>query len=339
VAACPSAEEGRSVDLVTGDLGDSHPVTFTLRDTVAIQPGEGGERQHQHGLMAWSDVYVTWLADRYAYGPEQTLYAPVDFGFPAASAWPAVTPFTSLARDYTAATYSPGKGVLALRFDDSGPLDYSFIFPALASRGLVAGFAVITSELNTSQLLTVAQLQEMEAAGNEVMVHSMTHTADPTSAAQFSYETTAAAAALRALGFSIASFVQPGTWVGAANHYNITTSAFYGSAEDLELRAHYSAYEAYIGAGLVDLPITGDGRYGAAHYSGDPETLATNIGYLDLITPGKTMEILYHSANLPVGGGITQAELLTLLDNIKARVDAGTLQILTPTQRLYATSA
>ena len=156
---------------------------------------------------------------------------------PTGSSWPV---------DYTAATYTPGHAVIALRFDDGTIYDWDYTIPMLAERGLVAGFAVNNTRIDGhAAYTTTAQFLKAESLGNEIMCHSRSHDVDPATPAEFYDETVTAAAELIALGFNVRSFVQPGSWTTT---YNIDFNHGWtvGCAADLVLRANFAAYEGYL---------------------------------------------------------------------------------------------
>lgn len=232
--------------------------------------------------------------------------------------------------------------MLSLRFDDAPVSDVTYIYPELESRGLVAGFATYYDAIVGTRL---ENLLIMQASGNEIMCHSMTHGDDPVDYDEFEYETKRAAELLRMMGLNVVSFVQPGTWaVAYPTGYNISSTDFYGSTEDLLLRAEFKAYEAYcydwdgISEYGYSLPL--GSKWGVKHITGDTQSLATLQSRIDdIITNGEGLEILFHSGQIGAVDKISNADFESFLDYIVTKVTAGDLVVMTPTQQLYATEA
>jgi hypothetical protein len=241
-----------------------------------------------------------------------------------------------------AVTVPNGRSVLSMRFDDGPSRDYTFLFPLLQARGLVAGFSTIANRIvNYAGSTTLAQLLGMQAAGMEIMCHSMTHKAtDPVSNADFRNETVGAGDYMRSLGLNVVSFVQPGSWTGVSplNHYKLNSATFYGTPNDNLLMAGFSAYEAYIVATDRTIPVPAANRKGANQTTLDTLTLAAAKTWVDGITGGVCRESLDHMASIGSGGGnMSDTDFTALLDYIAAKRDAGAFNVLTPTQQLFAT--
>lgn len=236
-------------------------------------------------------------------------------------------------------TYGAGNAVLSLRFDDGPVEDYSVVFPLLEARGLVGGFALVRTLLVGGVRLSLAQALEMQSAGHEIMCHTRHHGTYPATTDEFYDETVVTAWEMRALGFNIVSFVQPGTWGELDN-----LDWFYSSMEGGWLRQNFAATEAYASIGIVEWPpeyaLPRTERHGVMHMGGITSSLASQIEYIDnLIANQRGGEILFHSADIGVGENISLADFTSLLDYMAAAVAAGTLTVLTPTQQLYATEA
>jgi len=237
---------------------------------------------------------------------------------------------------YTSSRYPTGNGVLSLRFDDGVPRDYSFTYPLLTARSLVAGFAVILDRINPNYL-TLEQLKTMQTAGMEIMCHSYSHSSDPTGLSEFTIETALAVEEMRMLGLNIDSWVQPGTWTGDYYTMMQSSTTFFGTPEDNIMRNYFKAWEGYRSNIDRVLPVTGDNRYGVQHYTGDGMSLVDLKALVDwCITNHKGREILFHSNNIGAAGNISEADFTSFLDYVQTKVTAGTLTVLTPTQQLFA---
>jgi hypothetical protein len=227
-----------------------------------------------------------------------------------------------------------------MRFDDGPDIDYTMTYQELMSRGLVGGFATIRNKINMADHATLAQIKTMQDNGMEIMCHSRTHVADPATFEIFKDEAVVAGHEMRALKLDIASFVQPGTWV-IPGTYKLN-NAYFGTAPDLVLRKNYWAYEAYGnlfdgGYYLYNMPRSVSTRFAADTLSIDPWTVSAFEAFIDTIVPGKGAELLFHSANIGLPRHTTVEDFNTMLDYVAAKVAAGVLDVLTPTQQIYAT--
>lgn len=230
-------------------------------------------------------------------------------------------------------------GVVALRFDDGVTEDYSYTFPALTARRLVASFAIISTYPGTTGYATWPQIVELQDAGMEIQCHSATHSS-PADNAEFVTETTGAADTIRAQGLYVQSFVQPGPFSG---DYYIDTPAKMDSAIGRWLQRHFAVSEHYIpdsihttvpgGAKTLPVPF----RHGLSHITGDSKTYAELKAEVDRARAfhGYT-EITFHSALIGDAGQISTADFEALLDYLEQERDAGRLAILTPTAAAHA---
>jgi peptidoglycan/xylan/chitin deacetylase (PgdA/CDA1 family) len=233
--------------------------------------------------------------------------------------------------------------VLSLRFDDGYATDYSVIYPLLVARGLKAGFSIIRDKIDsTPTYLSLAHILEMQTNGIEMMCHSYTHTADPTTndSAWWNYEVVTALQEELALGLNIDTFVFPGTWYPPGYYYSYMNSlAFFGTAEDSMIRQNYWAWEGYLQDSDRTLPTIGNYRMGD---TGDTRSLSYLTARIDTLIASSNhgFEELFHSPNIDAGGGnISLADFTAYLDYIALKVAAGLLVVLTPTQQLFAVPA
>jgi peptidoglycan/xylan/chitin deacetylase (PgdA/CDA1 family) len=237
--------------------------------------------------------------------------------------------------DYFSATFEPGQAIVSLRFDDGAQADWDLVYPLLVERGLKASFAVPYDEIGAPGSLSLSQMRRLEAEGNEIVCHSMTHGSEPTSFADFKNETAGAKAAMEALGFTITSFSIPGTW-GEGSKYIAWDSSFWGTPADLLLRQHFYAYEGFVqdipgGGTYRALPVTGDIPYGYAHFE------EGGIPQIDeAISRGDGIQLLWHSRDIGRAGHQSVAQFTSILDHVAAKVAAGKVVVLTDTEQLYA---
>jgi hypothetical protein len=177
----------------------------------------------------------------------------------------------------------------------------------------------------------------MQAAGMEIMCHSENHADNPADTIAFIAETVGAKRNLCAKGLSIYSFVQPGTWTGANNHYNLTTTDFYTSPEHAILRRNFSSYEAYIETldavyHTRSLPITVP--YGLNHLTGDQTSLATmKIEATYAFQNSRGITFLFHPQYIGQATYISLADFRAFLDFTKAAQDAHILSVVWPSQQ------
>jgi hypothetical protein len=148
---------------------------------------------------------------------------------------------------------------------------------------------------------------------------------------------------MRLQGLDIAAFSQPGNWTG---DYLIDDATHYGGAMDLALRAGYAAYCAYVdlydhadaSGYYYDLPFSAASRWGHEVRTSDTDTLAFLQTYVDnCIANEYGGRVLFHPNSIGGVGMITLADYRLFLDYVAAKVAAGTLVVMTPTQQLYAT--
>jgi hypothetical protein len=174
----------------------------------------------------------------------------------------------------------------------------------------------------------------------EIMAHN--GGLDPVDAVDFARKTGDVAEDLKILGLNADTWVNPGTWVGTNNHYDITTSDFHNTTEDYILKHYFGAYMASIynnGSSGGTLPITEEKRYGLSVYSPSDNVPEIEAAIDSICTNHKCIVILIHAANLDSDDGLTTEHLLTILDYIKTKIDAGSAVNMTPTQMMYATQS
>ena len=236
---------------------------------------------------------------------------------------------------YSGCTFK--RGAVSIRFDDGTDDDYTYTFPLLTARNMVAGFAVVNSLLDTALHMTTAQALELQAAGMEMMCHSETHSPDPADYAEFVTETSGAKTNLNTKGLQGDQFVQPGSWVGT---YYFTDEAQLSSPEGLLFRKEFAAFGGYV-SGLYEISnhmaLPRKVRYGYPHVSGYDKSLATLQGYVDTCSKyGVGIELLFHSRDIGEVGFISAADFESFLDYCQTARDAGLIDVLNPTAQLYA---
>jgi len=241
---------------------------------------------------------------------------------------------------YAGTTYK--RGIVSLRFDDGRDDDYDVVYPLLAARNLVGGFAVSEAKLDEADYMTTAEALELQMHGNEIMCHSRNHGADPAGYTAFLDETATAADDLRTAGFCINQFIQPGTWTGT---YNFTTEEQLLSREGRLIRNNFAAMSAYMAtpesyemSNHFGLPRRY--RYGQANHSAYAASLATLEDYVDKVSQyGLGYTALFHPSNFDTADNITTADFTSFLDYVETARDAGLIDVMTPTAQYYATKS
>ena len=255
---------------------------------------------------------------------------------------------TTGASDFIGETYTASQGIVCLRFDDATPNDYAVTYPLLTDRSLVATFAasraLFTDGINSTGYSKIPDFLTMQNNGMEIACHSKTHGNDPASYAEFVDETKNAIIEMRLLRFKIASWVQPGSWVGANNTYNITTIDFYATEEHTNALVPYvSNYQGYIaslfdvGGNQYNLPFAHP--YGFQLYAS--QDLATLQAQVDACIANKTAIVfLFHSQLIDTGSGnISLADFTTFLTYVKTKVTAGDIVNMTISDMVHATQS
>lgn len=84
--------------------------------------------------------------------------------------------------------------------------------------------------------------------------------------------------------------------------------------------------------------MDGNVRQGQAHYSIETRTAAQVIAQIDsAIANKKALQLMMHPNRVDSTGGITLADLTTVLDYVKTKIDAGQLANLSPYESMVAT--
>lgn len=102
---------------------------------------------------------------------------------------------------------------------------YEWLFPTLESLGLKGGFAINTAQVGLEGAMTWLNIQEIQAAGHEILSHTITHPDLTTlSEADLITELNGSKLALEAQGLTVSNLVYPGgsynaTVVGIADDY------------------------------------------------------------------------------------------------------------------------
>lgn len=94
---------------------------------------------------------------------------------PAPATPPSSSTSTAPGRTPTTPPPASGRGVVSITFDDGTNDHYTNVLPVFKANGQVGTFYLITADIGTGHYLTVAQAKELQAAGNEIGSHTVTH--------------------------------------------------------------------------------------------------------------------------------------------------------------------
>jgi len=98
---------------------------------------------------------------------------------------------------------------VSLGFDD-GLADQAGAVTALANHGMKGTFYIISGRVGASGNLTASQIQQIQAAGNEIGGHTITHPDLPTlSTSQQQHEICDGRTALQDMGFTVNNLAYP----------------------------------------------------------------------------------------------------------------------------------
>jgi peptidoglycan/xylan/chitin deacetylase (PgdA/CDA1 family) len=102
------------------------------------------------------------------------------------------------------------RGVVTIAFDDGTQSQYDNAYPLMKARGIAGTFYVISNDVGASSYMTVAELQDLQANGNEIGSHSMSHPAfTDLSEQQIRDESSGSKQALQSYGLFVNNFAYP----------------------------------------------------------------------------------------------------------------------------------
>jgi len=133
-------------------------------------------------------------------------------------------------------------GAISITFDDnySNQLDYAW--ESMAARGIVGTFYVLTNTVNSQGYLNYGDLQSLQAAGNEIASHSVSHTSfDSLSDTQIRDECLNSKTILESNGLFVSNFAYPNGVT--ASHIDSIVDDYYSSGRT-----------AFVSPYLVELP-------------------------------------------------------------------------------------
>lgn len=230
----------------------------------------------------------------------------------------------------SAIQFPAAKGLISLRFDDNDQTVYTNAFPLLRNRAFPFTLALSANMCgieNTRPKLTMAQIQEMVKWGAEIASHSWTHTDTPITIEEINHEIIESKTYWETnANVNVKDFVLPGNWKTRP-----TADSDLGKL----IMKHYLYYEGY--EGYYFNPRPADREFGLQNLFIDPMALEDVKKYIDIIanTTGQAMTMLWHYVGYP-GLGMSTADFTTLLDYIKAKRDAGLIEVVTDSGLLAA---
>jgi peptidoglycan/xylan/chitin deacetylase (PgdA/CDA1 family) len=154
------------------------------------------------------------------------------------------------------------RGVVTIAFDDSEQSQYVNAYPLMKARGLVGTFYVITNFIGDGSHLTVAELQDLQANGNEIGSHSESHpdfvslTED-----QIRAECSGSKQILQSDGLTVNNFAYP-----YGDHNDFTDS--------IVSQYYRSIRSAYVEPYIMSLPTSQAVLQGYPGESGDPSVFS-----------------------------------------------------------------
>jgi peptidoglycan/xylan/chitin deacetylase (PgdA/CDA1 family) len=232
------------------------------------------------------------------------------------------------------------KAIVFLRFDDGNVESYSKVYPVLIANNLVGSFFCISSRIiladaGNAVYFTTANGNTMVGRGMEMCSHSYNHYEDsPNGSTEEKIEIVDSKTFLESKGWRIESFGMPGGWTG---DHALATDALWDST-----RVGKLIQSTYLTSGNNPHKMSGQFpnliRYGRGYSSEGVNTVANIEARIDTTIANKGMiNFLWHPWQLDTAGYHTTAEFTTIMEYIKAKRDAGLLEVLTYTGSAFAT--
>ena len=156
-------------------------------------------------------------------------------------------------------------GLISITFDDGVQSQYDYAVPLLEQYGMHATFYVISGRVGAEQYMNYATLLELQADGNEIGSHSVSHiNLTQASAAQIVYELNQSKVDLVAHGLTINNFAYPG--------------GFWNATVDTYVSQNYTSGKNYAdNLNLMNYPWEYTIVEGFSGETGDDETVLTKL--------------------------------------------------------------
>lgn len=214
-------------------------------------------------------------------------------------------------------------GVVTLGFDDGLETAYQYAWPLMQQRGMIGTFYVISGDVGKTGCLSKSELSNLQAGGNEIASHSVTHTDFTTlSTSQIQQECLQSKTTLQGFGLTVNNFAYP---FGAGN-----------STTDNIVKNYY--HSARYGWNIMTLPYNNFNVYGWTNYDNDASTkFAALKQVIDNVYSQKGWTILYFHSVEPTNdyNTVTSTQTFTqILDYIQSK----NIQVLTVEQALTIVS-
>ncbi|HUK85977.1 MAG TPA: polysaccharide deacetylase family protein, partial [Candidatus Acidoferrum sp.] len=179
------------------------------------------------------------------------------------------------------------QGIISIAFDDGWQNQYDNAYPLLSSRGMNATFYIISSRVNTTNYMTVAELQTLQNSGSEIGSHSVSHPDFTTlSDAQIQNESQLSKQTLQSWGLSVNDFAYP---YGVRNNHTDSIVAKY----------YQSARSGYVGPYIIQLPTSQFLLPGFAGETGDTTALSKAENMVDQVSSSNGWTIIFFHNILP----------------------------------------
>ena len=192
----------------------------------------------------------------------------------------------------SAAVITPNHGVISIAFDDGTQSVYDNAFPLMQSRGITGTFYIITDKIRDfsldSSYMNIAEIQALQANGNEIGSHSKTHqdfTTLPTN--QIIDECRISKQVLQYYGLSANNFAYP-YGVGITNTINSIVSQYYRSAR-----------VAYVSPGSNPIPTNQFQLIGYPGETGDTTALTRLKNFVNTIYSSNVWAVIYFHNVVP----------------------------------------
>lgn len=224
-------------------------------------------------------------------------------------------------------------GVVSIEVDDGNDTDYTIMFPALETAGLVGGFGPIYNRIGQAGRTTAAQLLEMEAAGHEILCQTYTHDAPgPQNISDFIHESRDAKAALEALGLTIYGWSPSGSWWPNQYFPEIPTNGWTpGGPAELVLQASFDYFLGQLehnSQSYLVAPVDSQFRWGG-WYGGALGTKAATITAIDGVRHGMARNLQFDGMGQ---GGISSQDWTDICTYLAGKVASDDIRVVLPWQ-------
>jgi peptidoglycan/xylan/chitin deacetylase (PgdA/CDA1 family) len=235
----------------------------------------------------------------------------------------------------------PTGAACVIRSDDSGLTEHDIVGPLLNARALTGSFVTNTriQPYSTFTHMTTAQIAELRGWGHEIINHGADHR-DPASYAAMFADIALCQQDLIDVNVYADSFVQPGNWT---NLYVDTIAEVENKTYDRFFRGNFAASGHYVQDPSelgVTHPFMAWRKFGGMYQELLDLHPTTDLFAMvdEVIARSGFFHMLHHNYLIDtVGAGRwTTADYTAVVDYIKAKRDAGLIDVLSFTGSLFA---